>query len=46
MLLLNVIKIFDNVSHFELLHNLKKRRIKKHLFDLNKRNFFEAIYYF
>jgi hypothetical protein len=28
MLLLNVIKIFDNVSHFRLLHNLKKRRIE------------------
>jgi hypothetical protein len=28
MLLLNVIKAFDNVSHFRLLHNLKKRRIK------------------
>ncbi len=28
MLLLNVIEIFDNVSHFRLLHNLKKRRIK------------------
>ncbi len=28
MLLLNVIEAFDNVSHFRLLHNLKKRRIK------------------
>jgi hypothetical protein len=28
MLLLNVIKVFDNVSYFKLLHNLKKRRIK------------------
>ncbi len=28
MLLLNVIKVFDNVSHFRLLHNLKKRRIE------------------
>ncbi len=28
MLLLNVIEIFDNVSHFKLLHNLRKRRIK------------------
>jgi hypothetical protein len=28
MLLLNVVEIFDNVSHFRLLHNLKKRRIK------------------
>jgi hypothetical protein len=28
MLLLNVIKAFDNVSHFRLLHNLKKRRIE------------------
>jgi hypothetical protein len=28
MLLLNVMKIFDNVSHFRLLHNLKKRRIE------------------
>jgi hypothetical protein len=28
MLLLNVIEVFDNVSHFRLLHNLKKRQIK------------------
>jgi hypothetical protein len=28
MLLLNVIEAFNNVSHFRLLHNLKKRRIK------------------
>jgi hypothetical protein len=28
MLLLNIIEIFDNVSHFRLLHNLRKRRIK------------------
>jgi hypothetical protein len=28
MLLLNVIEAFDNVSHFRLLHNLKKRRIE------------------
>jgi hypothetical protein len=28
MLLLNVIEIFDNVSHLKLLHNLKKRQIK------------------
>jgi hypothetical protein len=28
MLLLNVIEAFDNVSHFKLLHNLKKRRIE------------------
>jgi hypothetical protein len=28
MLLLNVIEAFDNVFHFRLLHNLKKRRIK------------------
>jgi hypothetical protein len=28
MLLLKLIKIFDNVSHFRLLHNLKKCRIK------------------
>jgi hypothetical protein len=28
MLLLNVIEVFDNVSHFRLLHNLKKRRIE------------------
>jgi hypothetical protein len=28
MLLLNVIDVFDNVAHFKLLHNLKKRRIK------------------
>jgi hypothetical protein len=28
MLLLNVMKIFDNVSHLRLLHNLRKRRIE------------------
>ncbi len=28
MLLLNVIEAFDNVSHFRLLHNLKKRHIE------------------
>jgi hypothetical protein len=28
MLLLNVIEAFDNVFHFKLLHNLRKRRIK------------------
>jgi hypothetical protein len=28
MLLLNVIKAFDNVFHFRLLHNLKKRHIE------------------
>jgi hypothetical protein len=28
MLLLNVIEVFDNVSHLRLLHNLRKRRIK------------------
>jgi hypothetical protein len=28
MLLLNVIEVFDNVSHFKLLHNLKKRQIE------------------
>ncbi len=28
MLLLNVIKAFDNVSHLRLLHNLRKRRIE------------------
>ncbi len=28
MLLLNVIKAFDNVSHSRLLHNLRKRRIE------------------
>jgi hypothetical protein len=28
MLLLNVIEAFDNVFHFKLLHNFKKRRIK------------------
>jgi hypothetical protein len=28
MLLLNVIKAFDNVSHFKLLHNQEKRRIE------------------
>ena len=29
LLLFDVIKIFDNVTHFKLLHNLKKRRIEK-----------------
>jgi uncharacterized membrane protein YvlD (DUF360 family) len=29
MLLLNVIDAFDNVSHFRLLHNLKKRRVER-----------------
>ena len=28
MLLLNVTKVYDNVCHFRLFHNLKKRRIK------------------
>jgi hypothetical protein len=28
MLLLNVIEVFDNVSHLRLLHNLRKRRIE------------------
>ena len=28
LLLFDVIKIFDNVTHFRLFHNLKKRRIK------------------
>ena len=29
LLLFDVMKIFDNVTHFRLLHNLKKRRIEK-----------------
>ena len=28
MLLLNVTEIYDNICHFRLFHNLKKRRIK------------------
>ena len=28
MLLLNVTKVYDNIYHFKLFHNLKKRRIK------------------
>ncbi len=28
MLFLNIIEVFDNVFHFKLLHNLRKRRIK------------------
>jgi hypothetical protein len=28
MLLLNLIEVSDNVSHFKLLHNLKKHRIE------------------
>jgi hypothetical protein len=43
MLLLNVIEIFDNVFHFRLLHNLKKRRIKN-IYLTWMKNFFSKRY--
>jgi hypothetical protein len=43
MLLLNVIEVFDNVSHFRLLHNLKKRRIED-IYLIWVKNFFSKRY--
>jgi hypothetical protein len=43
MLLLNVIEVFDNVSHFRLLHNLKKRRIEN-IYLTWVKNFFSKRY--
>jgi hypothetical protein len=41
MLLLNIIKAFDNVSHFKLLYNLRKRRIKD-IYLIWMKNFFRS----
>jgi hypothetical protein len=43
MLLLNVINAFDNVSHFKLLHILKKRHIKS-IYLIWVKNFFAKRY--
>ncbi len=43
MLLLNVIEIFDNVFHFRLLHNLRKRRIKS-IYLIWMKSFFSKRY--
>jgi hypothetical protein len=43
ILLLNVIEVFDNVSHFKLLHNLKKRRIES-IYLILMKSFFSKRY--
>ena len=42
LLLLDVVSVFDNVFHFRLLHNLRKRRIKKEL-TIWINNFFSSV---
>jgi hypothetical protein len=44
MLFLNVIELFNNVSHFRLLHNLKKRRIND-IYLIWMKNFFSKRYF-
>ena len=45
MLLWNVTKAYDNVCHFRLFHNLKKKTHKKQQSEMNNQFSFEKIYY-